>query len=100
MGQEEHAAGLRAEQERSHRLARVRAGQRGHVRRRRRRLPLEVRVQAGGPEGHQPVVAPGPDPSHPDEHAAIAGAASRVLAYLFPETRNAYAAAIEKQVDM
>ncbi|MGH9183698.1 MAG: vanadium-dependent haloperoxidase [Acidimicrobiales bacterium] len=28
---------------------------------------------------------PGPDPSYPSEHAAIAGAASRVLAYLFPE---------------
>lgn len=26
----------------------------------------------------------GPDPSYPSEHAAIAGAASRVLAYLFP----------------
>ena len=28
---------------------------------------------------------PGPDPSYPSEHAAVAGAASRVLAYLFPE---------------
>jgi membrane-associated phospholipid phosphatase len=28
---------------------------------------------------------PGPDPSYPSEHAAIAGAASKVLAYLFPE---------------
>jgi membrane-associated phospholipid phosphatase len=28
---------------------------------------------------------PGPDPSYPSEHATIAGAASRVLAYLFPE---------------
>ena len=28
---------------------------------------------------------PGPDPSYPSEHAAIAGAASTVLAYLFPE---------------
>ncbi|MEW6153860.1 MAG: vanadium-dependent haloperoxidase [Actinomycetota bacterium] len=31
------------------------------------------------------VVPPGPDPSYPSEHAAIAGAASTVLAYLFPE---------------
>jgi membrane-associated phospholipid phosphatase len=31
------------------------------------------------------LVKPGPDPSYPSEHAAIAGAASRVLAYLFPE---------------
>lgn len=37
------------------------------------------------PEGTDPVVPAGPDPSYPDEHAAIAGAASRVLAYLFPE---------------
>ncbi len=29
--------------------------------------------------------APGPDPSYPSEHAAIAGAAAKVLAYLFPE---------------
>lgn len=31
------------------------------------------------------LIAPGPDPSYPSEHAAVAGAASRVLAYLFPE---------------
>ncbi len=31
------------------------------------------------------LAEPGPDPSYPSEHAAIAGAASRVLAYLFPE---------------
>jgi membrane-associated phospholipid phosphatase len=37
------------------------------------------------PEGTNPVVPVGTDPSYPDEHAAIAGAASRVLAYLFPE---------------
>jgi membrane-associated phospholipid phosphatase len=29
--------------------------------------------------------SPGPDPSYPSEHAAIAAAASRVLGYLFPE---------------
>jgi membrane-associated phospholipid phosphatase len=28
---------------------------------------------------------PGPDPSYPNEQAAVAGAASKVLAYLFPE---------------
>lgn len=28
---------------------------------------------------------PGPDPSYPSEHAAVAGAAAQVLAYLFPE---------------
>jgi membrane-associated phospholipid phosphatase len=37
------------------------------------------------PKGTNPVVPAGADPSYPDEHAAIAGAASRVLAYLFPE---------------
>ncbi|MDQ6616548.1 MAG: vanadium-dependent haloperoxidase [Actinomycetota bacterium] len=31
-----------------------------------------------------PVLPPEPDPSYPSEHAAIAGAASRVLAYLYP----------------
>jgi len=31
------------------------------------------------------LTTPGPDPSYPSEHAAIAGAASKVLAYLFPE---------------
>ena len=33
----------------------------------------------------QPLVPAGPDPSYPSEHAVIAGAASRVLSYLFPE---------------
>jgi membrane-associated phospholipid phosphatase len=37
------------------------------------------------PEGIRRLVRPGPDPSYPSEHAAIAGAASRVLAYAFPE---------------
>ena len=35
--------------------------------------------------GDDAIVAPGPDPCYPSEHAAIAGAASRVLAYVFPE---------------
>jgi membrane-associated phospholipid phosphatase len=39
----------------------------------------------GAPAGTNPVVPAGTDPSYPDDHAAIAGAASRVLAYLFPE---------------
>lgn len=37
------------------------------------------------PTAVKAAVARGPDPSYPSEHAAIAGAASRVLAYLFPE---------------
>lgn len=37
------------------------------------------------PKGTDPVVPRAAAPSYPDEHAAIAGAASRVLAYLFPE---------------
>jgi len=37
------------------------------------------------PTGAQAVIPEGNDPSYPDDHAAIAGAASRVLAYLFPE---------------
>ena len=35
------------------------------------------------------VVSAGPDPSYPSEHAAVAGAASRVLAHLFPERSRA-----------
>jgi len=40
------------------------------------------------PDG-RPVVPPGLDPTYPSEHAAMAGAASRVLAYLFPERTDA-----------
>ena len=35
--------------------------------------------------GGDSVIVRSPDPSYPSEHAAIAGAASRVLAYLYPE---------------
>lgn len=37
------------------------------------------------PEGVEALVASEPDPSYPSGHAAIAGAASTVLAYAFPE---------------
>ena len=37
------------------------------------------------PTGVSQVGTPAPDPSYPSEHAAIAGAASRVLEYVFPE---------------
>ncbi len=37
------------------------------------------------PEGVERISDPGPDPSYPSEHAAIASAAAGVLAYLFPE---------------
>ncbi len=37
------------------------------------------------PAGVPTLVRPGPDPSYPSEHAAIAGAASRVLAGLYPD---------------
>ncbi|MGH9158303.1 MAG: vanadium-dependent haloperoxidase [Acidimicrobiales bacterium] len=37
------------------------------------------------PEGVETVGTAGPDPSYPSEHAAIAGAASRVLAHLYPD---------------
>lgn len=36
------------------------------------------------PEGVSTLVPSSPDPSYPSEHAAMAGAASRVLAYAFP----------------
>lgn len=35
--------------------------------------------------GGKPSVDASPDPSYPSEHAAIAGAASRLIAYLYPE---------------
>lgn len=37
------------------------------------------------PEGVEPLVGAEPDPSYPSAHAAIAGAASTVLAFTFPE---------------
>ncbi|HVL94051.1 MAG TPA: phosphatase PAP2 family protein [Acidimicrobiales bacterium] len=37
------------------------------------------------PTGGERLAEPGPDPSYPSEHAAVAGAAAGVLAYLFPE---------------
>ena len=37
------------------------------------------------PSASGAIVSVGPDPSYPNEHAAMAGAASRLLAYLFPE---------------
>ena len=40
------------------------------------------------PEGDSLFDAP-PDPSYPSEHAAIAGAASRVLAHLYPDESSA-----------
>jgi len=39
----------------------------------------------GAPKVVDYASEPGTDPSYPSEHAAIAGAASKVLAYLFPE---------------
>ncbi|MGQ0521342.1 MAG: phosphatase PAP2 family protein [Actinomycetota bacterium] len=37
------------------------------------------------PDGVDRISEPGPDPSYPNEHAAIAAAAAGTLAYLFPE---------------
>jgi membrane-associated phospholipid phosphatase len=56
------------------------------------------------PTATNSVVPAGADPSYPDDHAAIAGAASRVLAYLFPEKAAAAydqeaEAAAESRVD-
>ncbi|MEX0657582.1 MAG: phosphatase PAP2 family protein [Egibacteraceae bacterium] len=36
-------------------------------------------------DGVQRRADPGPDPSYPSEHAAVAGAASRVIAHLYPD---------------
>ena len=45
----------------------------------------KYRYRRDPPRDVEAVAAPGPDPSYPSEHAAIAGAAARVLAYLYPE---------------
>jgi len=45
----------------------------------------KARYRRKPPEVPGALFAPGSDPSYPSEHAAIAGAASRVLAYLYPE---------------
>jgi PAP2 superfamily len=44
----------------------------------------KYRYSVDPPEGVDTLVPAGPDPSYPSEHAAIAGAASRVLAFLYP----------------
>ncbi len=41
--------------------------------------------KSAAPKGVTPLVAPSADPSYPSEHAAIAGAASRLLAYMYPK---------------
>ncbi len=45
----------------------------------------KYRFKRAAPADVDALVAAGPDPSYPSEHAVIAGAASRVLAYLYPE---------------
>ena len=45
----------------------------------------KYRYRRKAPEDVEALFAAAPDPSYPSEHAAIAGAASRVLAYLYPE---------------
>ncbi len=45
----------------------------------------KYRYNVDPPQGVDTLVPAGPDPSYPSEHAAIAGAASRVLAFLYPQ---------------
>lgn len=45
----------------------------------------KYRFKRVAPQDVDALVASEPDPSYPSEHAVIAGAASRVLAYLYPE---------------
>ncbi len=45
----------------------------------------KYRYDRSAPSDVGAVADPGPDPSYPSEHAVIAGAASHVLAYLYPE---------------
>jgi len=49
----------------------------------------KYRYRRAAPKDVGALFEPGPDPSYPSEHAAIAGAASRVLAYLYPERPGA-----------
>lgn len=78
--------GGRASQGPRSRLPGLRPHERGHLRRHRGHLALEVYTyDREPPDTTTALAAPGPDPSYPSEHAAIAGAASRLLAYLNPE---------------
>lgn len=45
----------------------------------------QYRYHRPAPRLEGALAQPGPDPSYPSEHAAVAGAASRMLAYLFSE---------------
>lgn len=45
----------------------------------------KYRYQRKAPDTVEAIAEAGPDPSYPNEHAAIAAAAAGVLAYLFPE---------------
>jgi membrane-associated phospholipid phosphatase len=45
----------------------------------------KYRYHRSAPRNVDALLTAGPDPSYPSEHAVIAGAASRVLAYLYPE---------------
>jgi hypothetical protein len=45
----------------------------------------KARYERPAPEGAEPLVDAGDVPSYPSEHAAIAAAASRVLAHLYPD---------------
>ncbi len=50
----------------------------------------KYRYRRSAPKDVDALVAPGRDPSYPSEQAVIAGAASRVLAYLYPERPPAF----------
>jgi len=45
----------------------------------------KYRYRRKAPDAAGALLEAGPEPSYPSEHAAVAGAASRVLAYLYPE---------------
>jgi hypothetical protein len=45
----------------------------------------KYRYRRAAPSGVDALAPAGPDPAYPSEHAVIAGAASRILAYLYPE---------------
>ena len=57
----------------------------------------KYRYRRDPPSDVDALFEPGPDPSYPSEHATIAGAASRVLAHLYPERPAARLDAMAEQ---
>ena len=79
------------------------AAQRSDLRCHHRRLGRQVRLQPRPPGASDAALStpiPTPNsPSYPDEHAATAGAAAAVLAYLFPDEAERFQTLAEEAAD-